>query len=65
MLLDPLFVEFDVPIRVINFGPADGPELLPGTPWRHKNSQSDLRDRFERQRYKIGAIAAFEYAIAT
>ena len=30
-----------------------------------RNWQSDFWDRFERHKYNIGAIAAFEYAIAT
>ena len=61
-----LFVDvpFDVPWTKLPVGP-----LVCGwwfnLPRWHKNWQSDFWDRFERHKYNIGAIAAFEYAIAT
>ena len=62
-----LFVDvlFDIPLTKLPVGPVVWCGWF-NLPFRwQRNWQSDFWDRFERHKYNIGAIAAFEYAIAT
>ena len=59
-----LFVDalFEGPWIKLAVGPV---VVLLSLPLWQRNWHRDFWDRFERHKYNIGAIAAFEYAIAT